>query len=237
MSKVTDSHEMLSTKNEWGYAPIATGFLLIVLGIVILILELQNAKLNGYNGIGWLSFYNFWVVVISFCFIAGAFLVVIGLFFLKSIANILSYALLAAGFALIIFEVSRLLIQLGENNTLSRSGIGWSDFQEYWSFGFFSFLMAGIFLITLGVIFGLQVKNKAGYITVSGGLATILLGLSLLSTNLATSLNYYPPNYLFSLQEAWNSTISYSLIAGALILILGAIQLFRTHRKTANLKQ
>ncbi|HMK94120.1 MAG TPA: hypothetical protein VK536_01845 [Candidatus Limnocylindrales bacterium] len=228
---------MGSTGSKWEYAPIAIGFLLILLGIGILIIELQNANLNGYNGSGWLSFYNFWVIIISFCFIAGAFLVVIGIFFWKRIANILSYALLAAGFALIILEVSRLLVQLGENNTLSSSGIGWSNFQEYWSFGFFSFLMTGILLIILGAILGLQIKNKAGYVAVSVGLVTILFGLSLLSTNLATSLNYYPPNYLFSLKEAWNSTISYSLIAGTLIMIIGAIQLFRTHAKTANLKQ
>ena len=224
-----DSYETLKTKDRRGYIPIVAGFTLIVLGIVILILELQNANLNGYNGSGWLSFYNFWVVVISFCFIAGAFSVVIGLFFLKRVVNISSYALLAAGFALIIFEASRLLIQLGENNTLTRNGIGWYGFQEYWSFGFFSFLTAGIFTIIVGVILGFQAKNKAGYITVSGGLAMILFGLSTLMVNLTTHTSN---NLYVNLQYSWSPAIAYSLTVGALICAVGTLYLARARART-----
>ena len=212
-------------KDKRGYIPIVIGFFLIVLGIVTLILELQNANLNGYNPTGWLNFYDFWVIVISFCFIAGAFFVVIGIFFLRRITKMLSYALLAAGFALIIFEVSRLLIVLGENNRLSNSGIGWSDFQSHWSLSFFSFLATGVFLIVLGVILGLRFKFKVGYVILTVGFAVMLVGASVLAANLATSLNYYPPNYYFSLQEAWNTTISYFLMIGTLIIAMGTVYL------------
>ena len=213
----------LIEKNKRGYIPIIIGFFLVVLGIVTLILELQNANQNGYNPTGWLNFYDFWVIVISFCFIAGALLIVIGMFFLRRISNILSYALVAAGFALIVFEVSRLLIVLGENNTLSNSGIGWSDFQSYWSLGFFSFLSTSVFLTVFGVILGLglRFKCKVGFVVVTGGFAIMLVGASVLATNLATSLDYYPSNYYFSLKVAWSTTISYFLIIGALIVVIG----------------
>jgi hypothetical protein len=133
-----------------------------------------------------------------------------------------SLALLAGGFALIIFEASRLVIQVQGEGYL---GIGWSDFQSYWSLGFFSFLVTGIFLIVVGIILGLHIRHKVGYVIITGGSAITLFGLFMLSTNLATSLNYYPPDYLFSLQEAWNSIISYSLIVGVLLMIIGVVYL------------
>jgi len=210
----------MRTKNRLGYAPVTVGFLLILLGVIILLAELNNNNLNGFNPSGWTSFYQFWVAIISFCFVAGAFLVVVGVVLLTRITNLFSHALLAGGFALIIFEASRLVIQVQGEGYL---GIGWSDFQSYWSLGFFSFLVTGVFLVVVGIILGLHIRCKVGYVIITGGSAITLFGLFVLSANLATSLNYYPPDYLFSLQEAWNSIISYSLIVGVLLMIVGVV--------------
>jgi hypothetical protein len=212
----------MRTKNRLGYAPVAVGFLLIVLGVIILLVELSNNDLNGFNASSWTSFYQFWVAIISLCFVAGAFLVVVGVVSLTRITNLFSYALLAGGFALIILEVYRLVIQVQGEGYL---GIGWSDFQSNWSLGFFSFLVTGIFLILVGIILGLRIRYKVGYVIMNAGSAIMLFGLFILSTNLATSLNYYPSDYLFSLQEAWNSIIYYSLIVGVLLMIIGVAYL------------
>ena len=91
--------------------------------------------------------------------------------------------------------------------------------------------MAACFLIVLGIILGLKVRNQLGYVTITGGSAIMLVGASILATNLATTLNYYPPNYLFSLQAAWNSNVSYSLLVGGLIVIVGTLYLIMTKRR------
>jgi hypothetical protein len=47
------------------------------------------------------------------------------------------------------------------------------------------------------------------------------VGITVLAANLVTTLNYYPPHYYISLQEAWNTAISYFLVIGALIVATG----------------
>jgi len=209
--------------NDWGWAPVAVGFLLILIVTALLMLELQA---NNSNYLNYNVFYSFWFPIISFCLIAGAFFVVIGVVYLRKIRNKWSYASITAGFSLISIEAYRLAATIeGTYTRIAASygyvGIGWYNFQQYWALDFFSVLMTACFLIVLGIILGLKVRNKLGYITITGGLAIMLVGVSILATNLTTSLDYYPPNYYFSLQVAWNTTISYFLIIGALIIVVG----------------
>jgi hypothetical protein len=213
-------------RNKWGYAPIAGGLASILIAVVILNLELET---NNSNYLNYTVFYKFWVPIISFCLIAGAFFVVMGVAYLREIRNRWSYASITAGFSLIAIEAYRLAATL--EGTYEQFGIGWSDFQQYWALDFFSVLMTGAFLIVLGIILGLKVRNKLGDVTITGGLAMMLVGASILAANLATSLNYYPPNYYFSLQVAWNATISFFLIIGALIVVVGTVYLMRARNR------
>lgn len=210
---------------KWGNVSVADGFFLAFVGFVTLILELQT---NSSNYLNYTVFYKFWVPVISFCFIAGSFFVVLGVAYLKKIGSKWSYAFITAGFALIAVEASKLAVTL--QSTYEEFGIGWGDFQQQWSLYFFSVLMAACFLIALGIILGLNVKGKLGYITIVGGSAVMLDGAAIFSANLATSLNYYPPNYLFSLQVAWNSSISLFLVVGAGLVALGTGYLIKAIR-------
>ncbi|MGA2385326.1 MAG: hypothetical protein ABSG33_02200 [Candidatus Bathyarchaeia archaeon] len=213
-------------RNKWGYLPVAEGCFLIFAAIAILMLELQT---NNSNYSNYTVFYKFWIPIISLCLIAGAFSVVIGVAYLRRIRNRWSYASITAGFSLIAIEAYKLAATL--EGTYEQFGIGWSDFQQNWAPYFFSGLMAACFLIVLGIILGLKVRNKLGYVTITGGLAVMLVGASILAANLATSLNYYPPNYYFSLQVAWNTSISDFLIVGALIVAVGIVYLARDRNR------
>lgn len=214
---------------KWGNISVADGFFLTFVGFVALMLELQT---NSSNYLNYTVFYKFWVPVISFCFIAGSFFVVLGVAYLKKISK-WSYVSITAGFALIAVEASKLAVTL--QGTHEEFGIGWSDFQHYWSLDFFSVLMAACFLIALGIILGLNMKGKLGYITVVGGSALMLDGVAILAANLATSLNYYPPNYVFSLQVAWNSSISLFITVGAGVIASGTGYLIKTGRRNNRL--
>ena len=49
------------------------------------------------------------------------------------------------------------------------------------------------------------------------------VGITVLAANLVITLYYYhPPHYYISLQEAWNTAISHSLVNGALIVAIGS---------------
>ena len=205
---------MAKNRNYLGYASLAIGFLLIIVAV----LELQDTTTQVTNAY-WIFFYKSLIPAISICLVAGAFFVVIGGVYLKNIRNKWSYSSITVGFSLIAVEATELAITL--QGTQGPSGIGWGDFQQHWSLDFFSGLMAACFLIVLGIILGLKVRNKLGYVIITGGFAVLLVGITVLAANLATSLDYYPPNYYFSLQEAWNTTVSYFLIIGALIVAVG----------------
>jgi hypothetical protein len=76
-------------RNKWGNVSVAEGFFLILIAVVILTLELQT---NNSNYLNYTVFYKFLVPIISFCLIAGAFFVVIGVVYLRKIRNKWSYA-------------------------------------------------------------------------------------------------------------------------------------------------
>lgn len=212
---------------ERGYVLIAVGFLLIFITVAILTGALNNNR-NDF----WISFYHFWVQVVAFCLITGAFFVIVGVVYLFNIRNKWSYASITVGFGLVAFEATELAITL--HGTQGPGGIGWDYFQKYWSLDLFSGLMAACFLIVLGIILGLKVRNKLGYVIITGGAAIMIVGASILAANLATSLNYYPPDYYFSLQVAWNTTISYFLIIGALVVAVGTAYLIAIRRRNRN---
>ena len=213
-------------RNKWGNVSVAEGFFLILIAVVILMLELDA---NNSNYLNYTVFYKSWVPIISLCLIAGAFFVVLGVVYLRKIRNKWSYASITAGFSLIAIEAAKLAATI--EGTYEQHGIGWGDFQKYWALAFFSGLMVACFLIVLGIILGLKVRNKLGYVAITGGLDMMLVGASVLAANLATSLDYYPPNYYFSLQVAWNATISVFLITGALIVVAGTGYLIKVRSR------
>lgn len=203
--------------------------------LIFITVAVLTGALNNNRNDFWISFYHFWVQVVAFCLITGAFFVVIGVMYLFNIRNKWSYASITVGFGLVAFEATDLAITL--RGTQGPGGIGWDYFKKYLALELFSGLMAAYFLIVLGIILGLKVRNKLGYVIITGGAAIMLVGAFILAANLATSLNYYPPDYYFSFRIAWNNIISYFLIIGALIVAAGAAYLIAIRRRNRNAQE
>ena len=127
--------------------------------------------------------------IIAYSIVAGTFVAVIGVAILRKITNKLSYASIVGGFILILIDVYTLFINWVKPNI---NIIGFDNFSIF-SVSFFSYLMAGAFLIVIGIILGSTVRNKLGYVSIAGGLALILIGASVLMVNLEshTSPNWY----------------------------------------------
>jgi len=205
------------TINDWGWAPLVVGFFVILITIFIFLESLNPTNYTFH----YTAFTDFWFPLVSFLFIAGAFLVVIGAVYLRNIRSKWSYAAITVGFSLLAIDMFELIAAIKS----MRGEIDWGDFQQYWSLNFFSGLMAAGFLIVVGIILGLKLRNKLGYVIITGGFALMAVGVTVLASNLVTTLDYYPPHYYVSLQEAWNTTISYFLVIGALIEALGTVYL------------
>jgi hypothetical protein len=207
-------------RNKWGYAPIATGLGLVLLGVVTLTVQLiVNGDLFSFtNYADRFNFWYFWAPIISYSLIVGAFLAVVGIAIFRGIRNILSYASITGGFILILIDVYTLFVNWVKPNI---NVIGYDDFSSF-SVGLFSYLMAGAFFMVLGIIVGLRVKGKLGYVSISGGLALVLIGVSILLVNLGdhTSQDWY-----LNLRLSWEPFISYSLIAGTLFVAVGTAYL------------
>jgi hypothetical protein len=227
-SSATPKYIDLQIRNKWaGFISIIGGFASILIAVFIFLQAINNYDYTDYT-----AFYNFWFPLVSFCFVASAFFMVIGIIYLRNIRGKWSYASIAAGcslIAIVMYELAATIKSTRFNGSVVMAG--WDDFQQHWSLDFFSGVMAACFFIVLGIILGLKVKNKLGYVIITGGFAVMFVGISVLAANLATSLNYYPPNYYFSLQVAWNTTISYSLIAGASIVAVGTAYLLRVRNR------
>jgi hypothetical protein len=214
-------------RNKWGYAPIAGGSALILLGVAALVIQLV---VNGdlFTGVSYLdrfNFWYFWAPIISYSLIAGAFLVVVGIAILTGIRNKLSYASIAGGFVLMLVGAYTLLTNWVESNINS---IAFDNFSVF-SASFFSYLTAGVFLMVLGIILGLRVRNKLAYVSIACGLAILLIAASTLTVNLA-AINLFIN--LYNLRESWNPIISYSLIAGAFFVVVGAVYLMRARNRS-----
>jgi hypothetical protein len=154
----------------------------------------------------------------------GAFLAVVGIAIFIGIRNILSYTSITGGFILILIDVYTLFINWVKPNI---NIIGYDNFSSF-SLSFFSYLMAGAFFMILGIIVGLRVKGKLGYVSLTGGLALILIGVSILMVNLG---DHTSPNWYLNLRLSWEPVISYSLIAGALFVSVGTAYLIRARNR------
>ena len=221
---------MRSTKNRWEYAPIAIGLTLVLIGLFILVLSIATDSITYENR------YFFWdslAPVISYSMIIGSFVAVIGVAVLKRISNALSYASISGGFFLIFIGGYMLLTNWIPNNI---NTLGFDNFSTFFAVTFYSYMFSGAFFIALGVIIGLKIKNRVAYVTVTGGSAIMLFGISMLLTNLADHLS---TNYYLYLQLSWAPFISNSLIIGSVFVLVGVAYLIvvgsRRHRKTANL--
>jgi len=213
-------------RNKWGYAPIAGGLSLILLGVAALLTQfLVNSNL--FTGVSYLdrcNFWYFWAPVISYSLIMGAFLAVVGIAILVRIRNKSSYVSIAGGFILMIIAVYTLLTDWVESNI---NVIAFDNFSGF-SATFFSYLIAGTFLMLLGIIVGLRVRDKLAFVSIAGGLALFLVGVSVLMVNLAT-VNFFIN--LYNLRESWNPVISYTLIAGAFFVVVGTVYLMRARNR------
>ena len=115
-------------------------------------------------------FWYYWALVITFLLIAGALTTVVGVLIARKITNIFSIASIAGGFLLISLDSYSLLVDWVRPMVNS---IGLSNFLGWQAggiaAGFFSWLMAGVFLVILGIILGLRVRSKLGIASVAGG--------------------------------------------------------------------
>ena len=148
---------------------------------------------------------------------------------MRKISNIFSYVLITGGFILTIIDVNSLFVNWVKPNI---NVIGFDNFSSF-SVSFFSYLMSGAFLIVLGIILGLKVRGKLGFITIAGGLAVLLYGVSILMVNLEIIFDYQwapPVSDWFILQQSWAPVISYSLIAGALLVAVGTGYLVKVRK-------
>jgi putative Mn2+ efflux pump MntP len=211
-------------RNKWGYAPIACGLILILIGISILMVNIWSNQFSAY---GYANRYNFWYVqapIIAYSIVAGTFVAVIGVAILRMITNKFSYASIVGGFILILIDVYTLFINWVKPNI---NIIGFDNFSSF-SVSFFSYLMAGAFLIVIGIILGLTVRNKLGYVSIAGGLALILIGASALMVNLESHTS---PNWYLNLRLSWAPVISYSLIVGAFLVVVEIVYLIRVRNR------
>jgi uncharacterized membrane protein YhaH (DUF805 family) len=211
-------------RNKWGYAAIAVGFAFIIIGVSILMVNIQN---NQFSAFGYANRDNFWYFqapIIAYSIVAGSFLAVIGVAILRKITNIFSYVSITCGFILTIIDVNSLFVNWVKPNI---NIIGFDNFSGF-STSFFSYLMSGAFFIVLGIILGLKFRGKLGYVSIAGGLAVMLVGVSILMVNLGdhTSSNWY-----LNLRLSWAPVISYTLIAGALLVAVGTGYLIKVRSR------
>lgn len=212
-------------RNKWGYIPIVTGFLLIAIGTVILIIHaVVNNELSGM-GTAYahrFDFWFYWAPKITFFLIAGALFAVFGIIILRKSTSIWSYISVAGGFLLIAIDSYFLIVNWVKDNI---NIIGLYNFYLI-STSFFSILMAGVFLIALGIILGLGVRNKWGITSVASGLVLILLGMSLLIINIETTIDIDPVGRIASFRwyffwQILEPIIPFSLIIGVFFMFLG----------------
>ena len=215
-------------RSKLGYIPIAAGFILIAVGVDILV---THVVLNKELAIPNWHFWFYWAPVITVLLIAGAIFTVTGLLINLKIKSILSYALAAGGFLLIIFDSYFLIGDWVRDNV---NGIGISNFYELQSggvaVGFFSWLMAGVFLVIFGIILGLRVRSRWGITSIAGGLVFLFLAFCLIAMDVITTAAIDP---VFSLSDFrwyffWENfapIIPFSLVIGGALVFLGVLRM------------
>jgi hypothetical protein len=213
-------------RNKWGYIPMAAGFILMAVGVRVLVTHvIINNELAAPNGYFWF----YWAPIITTLLIAGAISTVAGLLIHLKNRNILSYASVAGGFLLIIFD-SYFLIRVWTRETFPTIGI--SNFSELQSggvaVGFFSWLMAGVFLVIFGIILGLRVRSRWGATSIAGGSVLFLLAFCLIALDVIATAAIDPVFGLSDFRwyffwENFTSVIPISLLIGGFLLFLGMI--------------
>jgi len=215
-----------SLRNKWGYIPMAIGLILIAVGVAILV---THVALNWELAVPNWYFWFYWAPIITTLLIAGSISTVTGLLINTKIENILSYASVAGGFLLIILD-SYFLI--GDWARDYEGYIGISSFFELQSGGvavwFFSWLMAGIFLVIFGIILGLRVRSRWGITAIAGGSVLLLLAFCLIAMDVIATSAIDP---VFGLRdfrwyffwENFTPVIPISLVIGGVLVFLGVL--------------
>ena len=223
-------------RNRWGYIPIVAGFVIIAIGIFILyshvVLNNELARPNWY-------FWYYWALVIVFLLIAGSLTTAIGALISRKVTNIFSIALTAGGFLIISLHSYFLLVDWVRPRVNS---IGLGDFLGWQAggiaVGFFSWLMAGVFLVVLGIILGLNVKNKWGITSIAGGVALMILAVSLVILDVAVTIDIDPAGGFQDFRWYWfwdnfHPIIGFSLMIGLFFVVLGVLLIWYQRRATA----
>ncbi len=217
-------------RDKWGYASISCGIALILVGVFIFVIAFVTNNIIYETRY---SFWDYWAPVAMYLMITGAFLAAVGKEYLvraRSRWGYMGYVWIASGFISIIIDISQLLDWIHR----SINVLGFENFSMI-SESFFSYLMESLFFIIVGLILGLKTRNKLAYITIAGGLAIMLVGISVLLNNLAYHLSTH---YYLNLQLSWAPIISYSLIIGSILVVIGTVYLIITpkieSKKTSN---
>jgi hypothetical protein len=213
-------------RSKLGYIPMATGFILIAVGLGMLFTHVVlNDELAAPNWYFWF----YWAPIITTLLIAGAISTVTGLLIHIKNRNILSYASLAGGFLLIIFD-SYFLIGVWVRDMFPTIGI--SNFFELQSgavaVGFFSWLMAGVFLVIFGIILGLKVRSRLGITSITGGSVLFLLASCLIALDVIATAAIDPVSGLrdfrwYFFWENFTSVIPLSLVIGVSLVFAGVL--------------
>jgi uncharacterized membrane protein len=207
-----------------GYILVAIGLSFVLIGFFLLVIT------SATNMITYETRHFFWdslAPVISYSIVIGSFVTVIGIALSKRISNALSYASVTGGFILIFVGAYLLLTNWVPNNI---NILGFDNFSTFFAATFFSYIFSGVFFMAVGVITGLKIRNRLAYVSIAGGLAIMLFGISILLINLADHLS---TNYYLNLQLSWAPIISYSLIIGFIFVVIGLAYLatVATHRQ------
>ena len=221
-------------RSRWGYVPIVVGLVMIAYGISLLythvVVNNELARPNWY-------FWYYWSLVITFLLVTGSLTTVVGVLISRRVTNIFSIALVAGGFLIISLHSYLLLVDWARPmvNSMSLSNfLGWQGSGI--AVGFFSWLMAGAFLVVFGIILGLNAKNRWVMMLVAGGSVLVLLSISL-----ETIIAYDPMEgfdvfrWLAFFDNYYYPIIPFSLIIGVFLIVLGILLVWYQRRETAKI--
>ena len=208
-----------------GYIPMVAGFILMAVGVRVLVTHvIINNELAAPNWYFWF----YYAPIITTLLIAGAISTVAGLLIHMKNRNILSYASVAGGFLLIIFD--SFLIGVWTRETFPT--IGTSNFSELQSggvaIGFFSWLMAEVFLVIFGIILGLKVRSRLGITSITGGSVLFLLASCLIALDVIATAAIDPVFGLSDFRwyffwENFTPAIPLSLVIGSFLVFVGVL--------------
>jgi len=209
-------------RNNLGYIPIVAGFILIAVGVIILVA--QVVMTNALAIPNW-YFWFYWAPIIAVLLIAGAISTITGLLIQMKTRNILSYALVAGGFLVVIFD-SYFLVGDWVRDYVNSMGI--SNFYPIQAGGFFSWLMTGVFLVIFGIILASRVRSRWGITSIAGGSVLLFLAFCLIALDVITTIAIDP---VYGLQDFrwyffWDNftpAIPLSLVMGCFFVFLGVI--------------